>query len=223
MPLFPYRCQQGHESDWWGKYDAKPLTILCACGEPAAPSIALPARGLVRGGTDGGKGETRENRTGFVEESPGVWTKGKGLDLTVYPWVCTCGAKGYADAATPTECPKCEGGTVTAREIEWGKSWWDAQGFGSTGYFDRGAGRWFTSMAERRAWADANNMVEVSGVADDTDAIVRKESERNAALDEFWREQLRENAMDPEYQAMKARGIPTGDEWIADSVGYTGD
>jgi ribosomal protein L37E len=223
MPLYAFRCKSAHEQEWLGRFDARPAFLPCSCGEVAFPAPALTSPGIVRGGTDGGKGEAPRSREGFVEESPGVWVKGKALDLSLVAWACeSCGKKGWDDAM-PGTCPACSSASVKLRDVEWTREWWEAEGFSSSGgYYDRGAGRWFSSKAERRKWADENGMVEIAGVNDDTDKAVRKESERQDAMLEFWRQELRERDADPEYRAARDRGLVPDDAWLRAEVGYEG-
>lgn len=222
MPLYSYRCGAGHETTWLGRFEERPAFVGCGCGQSALLGVGLPSVGLVRGGTDGGKGIPPRDRGGFVEERPGVWVKGASVEVKLVAWGCGgCGKKAWDDAV-PVSCPSC-GGATMEREVEWGRDWWDAEGFSSSGgYFDRGAGRWFSSREERRAWAEANGMTEVAGVNDDTDAIVRKESERLSAMDEFWRGEFRERDSDPEYARMLAEGKVPDDQWVRELVGYRG-
>jgi len=44
MPLYPYRCEAGHESDeFFHMQDEKPWAIPCAtCGQPATRAVVLP-------------------------------------------------------------------------------------------------------------------------------------------------------------------------------------
>lgn len=224
MPIYSFRCGQGHETEWVGRFDARPVLLPCAsCGTPAEVAVALPARGFVVGGTDGGKGEgTMARPPGTVETCPGVFERGQSIADTLRPWGCgACGKRGWDDDV-PTSCPSCASTSVHERAREFVRDWWDAEGFGSTGYYDRGAGRWFYSRAERKKWADDNGMIEVAGVNDDTCRAVRKENERLTEMDIFWREHFREMDQDPEYRQMKARGIVPADEWIREMVGYTG-
>ena len=224
MPLYSYRCAAGHEQEWLGRFEARPPALPCGCGVVAALVVSLPGRGVVRGGPAGGKGEPQRSHAGFTEESPGVWTKGAVREIKVTPYLCGgCGHKGWGDDVVPAACETCGSTDVRERAVDWHRSWWDAEGFNATGgYFDRGAGLWFSTRAERDTWAKENGMVESAGVNDDTGRAVRKESERQRELCEFWRGELRERDADTEYRRLVELGKAPDDAWLREEVGYKG-
>lgn len=148
MPLYTYRCPEGHATDHLCRYEQRPSTVACACGKDAALAVALPAPGIVVAGTSGGKGRFSACRAGYVEESPGVWVKGSSALSPVFTdYRClSCEHKDVAvDEPVPSACPTC-GGTVetyvnaAAAHADW---------FPHGGYHDRALGVYITSRAHR--------------------------------------------------------------------------
>jgi predicted nucleic acid-binding Zn-ribbon protein len=148
MPLFTYRCPDGHSTDHLCRYEQRPPSVACICGLDATQAIALTAPGIVVGGTSGGKGRFSANRAGYVEESPGVWVKGSSaLNPSFTDYRCIgCGRKDVAvDEAMPSMCLAC-GGTleVYVNEGARPKDW-----FPHGGYYDRALGIHLHSRAHR--------------------------------------------------------------------------
>jgi hypothetical protein len=120
VPVYTFRCGLGHDTGWLGRFDARPVLVPCgACGTLASLAVSLPARGLVRGGTDGGKGEgTVARPPGTVETRPGVFERGQSIADTLRPWACgACGKRGWDDDV-PAECPACASTSVRERARE---------------------------------------------------------------------------------------------------------
>ena len=148
MPLYTYRCPEGHAIDHLCRYEQRPATLACSCGRDATQALALTAPGIVVGGTSGGKGRFAADRTGYIEESPGVWVKGaSALNPNFVDYRCiACSHKDVAvDEPVPAACPSC-GGTLetylntAATHVDW---------FPHGGYYDRALGVHLNSRAHR--------------------------------------------------------------------------
>lgn len=146
MPLYEYRCPDGHTETHLRR--DKPATLPCArCARDATPIVSMTAPGLVSGSANPIR-IVPESRAGYVEEAPGIWVKGTSIDADkIVDWRCT--ACGHADLAVdeplPAECPKCAGvievyDNPKARHEDW---------FPKGGYYDQALGVHLESRAHR--------------------------------------------------------------------------
>lgn len=138
MPLYEYRCHDGHTTTELRKMGDRTAPLDCVCGAPALPMVSLTATGLVSGGTNGGKGYAQTPRPGYVEQSPGVWVKGSSIDADkVVDWRCTaCAEKGVCvDEPLPEACACGAAVEVYVNENARPADW-----FPKGGYYDRALG-----------------------------------------------------------------------------------
>lgn len=212
MPLFEYRCAGGHLTEELLPVPA--ASVACgACGAAAPLAVSLPSRGHVRGGTDGGKDAappprvdavtTVEERDGFRVVSVGQ----RGFRVQEYH----CPACGKRDLATwrggepepgaPACCGRGMDRVVGAADIDW---FTRATQGSVNGLYDRAAGRWFASKAERKAWMDANGLEDGGDV--DFDAVARRRAERERREDDAVREAMDAYDRDPALLRLRDQG-----------------
>lgn len=210
MPLYEYRCPEGHlTTDLRKMADADALAV-CSCGEPAKRIVSLPAIGKVVGSTTPVRAAAART-SGFVEASPGVWEKGSSIDADkIVDWRCTaCPKKDVAvDEPVPSACPDC--GAVTETYHNEAAQWKDW--FPVGGYFDRGLGVYFHTRKERSDYAKAHGLQEAAGGYDDTEAALAARAREDKKVDDFWIEECRQAAA-----AGERDHVP---QWIKDEVGW---
>lgn len=207
MPLYEYRCEQGHVTDLLRPMAQGNDPAACGtCGAEAHRIVSLTAVGVVKGSSTPVRTKTTP-RPGFVEVSPGVWEKGSSIDASkVVDWRCAgCGKVGVAVDEPLPEC--CGEVAPYVNEKVAHKDW-----FPVGGYFDRGLGVYFNSRTERSEYAKAHGLVEGSGINDDTERALSIRAAEERKVDDFWLEECRQAAAAGERDA-----VP---QWIKDEVGW---
>jgi hypothetical protein len=206
MPIYEYQCAAGHMHIHLCRFDERPASRKCECGQDATLAVSLTGIGKVQGSHTPVK-EAASARAGFVQVSPGVWEKGSSIDVDkIVDWRCEgCGKTGLAvDEPLPTCCGEVK---PYVNEKAAHKDW-----FPLGGYFDRGLGVYFHTRRERDEYAKAHGLVEGAGVNEDSErALSIRHQEEEAVLD-FWREEAR---------SAKAAGEEVNlPKWVKDEIGW---
>lgn len=214
MPMYEYRCENGHKMDIMCRYEERQSALPCSkCGQEASLGLSAPA-GVVAG-TSTPLRISGRTRVGYVEEAPGVFVKGNSLDVNkIVDWKCTtCTEKGVAvDEPLPEKCV-C-GAAVEVYDnpnVRW-KDW-----FPPGGYYDRALGVFLTSRAHR------TQVLKEKGLRESDDFEIedrfRGASAKRAKEDADIKAMLEEWDDDKERQQGVDRGEIVDHSWAKDVMG----
>jgi len=207
MPLYEYRCPEGHVETHLRR--DKPETLPCPCGRPAHPIISAPGVGVVSGSHTPAKI--------IVASAPRTlatsWQRW-------YDWTCdACGEKkgDFVDrtADTPEPRPTCTCG-VTMREVFGAPKIKDAW-FPTGGYYDLAAGQHFHTPQERRDWMEKNGLRESDNA--EIENVERNASAIRSQQDRDIKEMLAEWDDDKERQRAVDQGELADHAWAKDVMG----
>jgi cytochrome c1 len=211
MPLFEFECPGGHVTE---ELMAESVPDHpCACGQPGRLRLSLPARGKVVGGTDGGHDAPLRAKADAVTTvveiavDTRVVTVGQ-RGFKVYNYKCvTCGKPGMdvvrrdSEPVVPECCGVAMSPVVSVADVDW---FTKAASGSLNGVYDRCAGRWFASKADRKAWMVANGMEDWNDV--NNDDITRRRSERERKEDDYVESVLAGYDRDPLLLKMRDAG-----------------
>lgn len=200
MPLYEYRCQDGHVETHLRR--DKPAGLPCFCGKDSAPIVSLTAIGSVRGSATPVKASAPSRPT--VREV--------GHSLILIDWCCpACKATAYdVYASRPESKPACACGAtmsevIGAPDVDWFTKACEGN---PQGLWSQAAGRFFTSKADRQQWMDTNGFMDGNDVS--SDDILRKGSEKRRDNDEYCETMCDEFDRDPAIQRLRDEGRVRG-------------
>lgn len=221
MPLYEYKCSDGHRTPILRKVEDRNLPTECDCGKPASLAVSTPGRGIVTGSDTPGQRFQARNPEGFVvtEETDTliVREKGTATGVNAVDWVCANGHT-HLDVvvgAVPSEgppCPTCGGATTRKADVPT-VDWFTAAGYHATGgYWCNGLGRWIHSLEDRR------RVMEELGVREggDDSGQVYRDAARAAQIEREDREvaeMIRSCEADPDLQRRREAGDPQVPDW----------
>ena len=228
MPLYAYRCPSGHTVDLLRKMSEADEPTTCTCGAPMTRGVSMTAPIVVAGRSGPREGTFSATTDAFTTtfESDTVRVREKGSAPVVADWKCTACAHTWHDVydtkpeASPS-CTECGASTVEVPGIP-DLDWFTKQYAATGGYFDKGLGRWITSLAHRRAVMDELGVVEMGEVGDITEDYQRRKRARADEEDREVRNMLRGFEHGPEAAGLKTardRGQIKPWDWAIDAVG----
>lgn len=197
MPLYEYRCPDGHLRSELRRMFDREAPLTCECGLPATPILSVTAPGKVVGSTTPVKAQGAERPV--IRET--------GHSLTLIDWSCTCGQKSYeVYDGRPEAAPVCACGLTMSEvigvpEVDW---FTKAASGNVNGIWCDAAGRYFTSKGDRQRWMDENNLMDWNDL--DDDAVYRKASERSRENDEYCARMTDEFDHDPALLRLREEG-----------------
>lgn len=198
MPLYEYKCPSGHVQTEIRKMAERELPVRCACGADAAPILSLPAVGKVAGSKNPVRAQVKPRPT--INEI--------GHSMVLIDWKCPeCATTTYeVYDARPEAGPMCACGAqmrevVGVPDVDW---FTKASSGSPNGLWSYAAQRFFTSKADRQLWMDKNNLMDGNDV--DSDAILRKGSEKRRANDEYCADMCSEFDRDPAIRRLRDEG-----------------